>query len=167
MKNRLILIFVIIFSLPSFALSGMGMMGSITKKKPGGEVVKVVYYGDLMRSPDRAMENARVKARGQYLVPDSTDGLELRTASPISKLTETSVELMIDGDVKTFQITEETTFCHFDGKRIERELILTGNMVTISSGLDEKVATYIRKGPIYFTGVMAGAPKIVDIACKK
>jgi hypothetical protein len=145
----------------------MGMSGTISKEKPNGETATVIFYGDLLTSPDRKMSNARVKAKGQFLIEDSEDELKLRTAAPISSMTKKSIELELDGETKTFKLTRKTTFCDHNGMRLKRKQLEVGNLVTISSKLDEEAASSVRKGPIYFTGAMSGTPKLVDIICVK
>jgi hypothetical protein len=93
--------------------------------------------------------------------------MELRTASPISAVTATAIELRANGRVKSFLITPETVFCGFNREPLDPEALHIKDVVTVSSGLDEKVALWVRRGPIYFTGVMGGSPELKDIGCLK
>ena len=164
MRRDLLPLPLIILFAASTALAGMGMSGSVKSKKPDGESFKAVLYGDLMLGPGGLMSEARVKALGQYLL-DTGDALNLRSSASISAITETSIDIDLNGDILSFQITPETAFCDFNGERIKRTLFKVETIATVSSTADEKVATSIRKGPLYFTGAMAGSPKLEDIQC--
>ena len=167
MKKYLFFISLAVLLPASIALAGMGMSGTISKERPDGETATVVFYGDLLTSPDRKMESARVKAKGQFLIEDSEDELKLRTAAPIKSMTKKSIEVELGGETKSFKLTRKTTFCDHNGRRLKRKEIKVGSLVTISSKLDEVSASSVRKGPIYFTGAMSGKPKLADIVCVK
>ena len=167
MKKHLLFVLLVISFSASISIAGMNMRGNIAKEKPNGEVASVEFYGSIIKSPDRVMSHALTQARGQFLLHNSAAEMELRTTSPISAVTGTAIELNANGKVKIFLITPDTIFCDFNRVKSGPEILHTEDVVTVSSGLDEKVASEIRRGPMYFTGVMAGSPELQDIDCLK
>ena len=164
MKYLLFIVLIILYS-TSISVAGMGMSGRINNKKPNGEAIKVEFYGDILLGTDRIMSNALTRGWGQFLLSNSDDDFELRTSSPISAITKTSIELNLKDNIQTFLITPKTIFCDFNGKQIGLETFRIEDMVTISSEVDENIASTIRMGPMYFIGVMTGSPKLKDIDC--
>ena len=167
MKKHFLSVLLLISFSTSISIAGMNMRGSIAKEKPNGEVARAEFYGSIIKSPDRVMSHALSQAKGQFLLHNSDGEMELRTTSPISAVTGTAIELNANGKVKTFLITPETVFCDYNREKSGPEILHVEDVVTVSSGLDEKVASEIRRGPMYFTGVMAGSPELKDINCLK
>ncbi len=164
MKYLLSVLLIILFS-TSISVAGMRMRGTINNEKPNGEAIKVEFFGDILMSPDGIMSNALTRGWGQFLHNNSDDDFELRTSSEIASITKTAVELKLNDKIQAFLITPKTIFCNLEGKQIGLETLRVEDMVTVSSGVDENVASTIRMGPMYFTGVMAGSPKLKDLDC--
>ncbi|MEE9542253.1 MAG: hypothetical protein V3V95_00535 [Thermodesulfobacteriota bacterium] len=167
MKKHLLLIFLAVILPASISVAGMKMRGNVAKMKPNGEVARAEFYGDIVRSRDGVVSKALVQAKGQTIFEKADGELELRTASPISVVTATFVGMKFGDKVKTFRITPDTDLCDYNRRKIDLSIFRIGDMATVSSDLDETTAYAIRRGPIYFTGVMAGTPELKDIGCRR
>lgn len=164
MKYLLSVLLIILFS-TSISVAGMRMRGTVNNEMPNGETIKVEFFGDILMSADGIMSNALTRGWGQFLHSNSDDDFELRTSSEISAITKKAIELKFNDNVKTFLITPKTIFCDLEGKKIRLKTFRVEDMVTVSSGVDDNLALSIRMGPMYFTGVMAGSPKLKDLDC--
>lgn len=166
MKYLLFIVFVVLFS-TTISVAGMRMRGTINNKKPSGETIKVEFFGDILMSPDGIMSNALTRGWGQFLHNNSDDSFELRTSSEISDITKTDIKLKLKDKIQTFLITPKTIICNLEGKKIGLETFRIEDMVTVSSGVDDNVASTVRMGPMYFTGVMSGSPKLKALDCMR
>lgn len=166
MKRELLFAPLIILIMASVSIAGMGMSGSVTSRKPDGERLKIEIYGDIIASPDHIMSNARNRGKGRHFHRSADGSLEVRSAAQIAVITDSSIELNLKNGLKSFLITTETSFCDENGTELKPKKFKSEDMVTVLSGVDEKTALSIRIGPIFFTGVMAGAAKLSAIDCK-
>jgi hypothetical protein len=165
MKKHLLFISLIIIFSAATAVAGMRMRGSVESTKPDGEVLKVEFFGGMISSPDGVMSHGLTRGRGQFL-PEGPDNLmELRTVSELSKITEKFVKLDYNGKIKTFLITPKTKLCDLSANKIQVENFNEGLIVTVVSDVNEKVALSVRKGPIFFSGVVLQAPEFANADC--
>ena len=164
MKYLQYVLLIVLFS-ASISVAGMRMRGGVSNEMPSGETIRVEFFGDILMGADRIMSNALTRGSGQFLHNNLDDDFELRTSSEISAITKKAIKLKLNDKIKTFLITPKTVFCNLNGEKIEPEAFRVEDMVTVSSGLDENVASTVRMGPMYFTGVMAGSPKLKDLDC--
>ena len=115
------------------------VLGDVTAKD-----YKVEVYGDLIPGSDGRLSSAMMQGKGQYYLASENI---LVTSEKVTEISNETLAIQITGKTKVFKLTKTTRIC--DGsKSLKPNDIKKGDMVTITSKVDQQTALSVRKGPM-------------------
>jgi hypothetical protein len=124
-----------------------------------GRVLHMESFGELILGPDRLLNKAKVRVKGQY-VHRINDDLILITSEIVSAVSSENIQLTDKNQTYNFNITIQTRLC--DGtKAIRWKDIKIGEMVSVVSKTDNQDAVSIRKGPLILGGLPPFNPEYI------